>query len=230
MDGYGLTESAAVLSVNTRLKNGSRSGSVGKPIPCNHIIISKDGEILVKGTNITKGYFKDPVKTENAFINGYFKTGDLGRFDKDGFLYVTGRKKDIFKTSGGKYIAPIKIENILKESTLIEQVMVIGENERFPAAIIQPNFKWFVKKYPQLANTDISKSTIVKDVIEKEVTKTNETLGQWERIKKIELTPDEWTTEAGHLTPTLKIKRDIVKAKYYALYNSIYRPVNEIDF
>ncbi len=225
MDGYGLTESSAVLTVNSRLKGCNKIGSVGRPISSLEVVIANDNEILIKGDNVMKGYYKNDFKTNESFENGYFKTGDLGKLDKDGFLYITGRKKDIFKTSGGKYVAPSKIENQLKLSNQIEQVMVIGENERFPAAIIQPNFEFFSKKYPKFSKEEISNSKEVLVSIQREVVKCNEVLSQSEKIKKIGLTIDEWTIDRGHLTPTLKVKRDVVKSKYYDIYSEIYRPM-----
>ncbi len=230
MDGYGLTETSPVISVNAPYPNRAKIGTIGKPIDNVHVKIGTDGEILVKGPNVMLGYYKDKKKTNEVIVDGYFKTGDLGQLDEDGFLYITGRKKETFKTSGGKYISPDKIEIELKKSNLIEQVMVIGEGEKFPAAIIQPNFdflkQWSITKKLNLnSNTDLIQNLEIKQLIQTEVDTVNQNLGQWEKIKKFELTPDEWTIKDGHLTPTLKVKKDIIKSKYYILFNKIYRPV-----
>ena len=227
MDGYGLTETSPVISVNAPYPFRSKIGTVGKPIDKVIVKISKDNEILVKGPNVMQGYYKDAEKTNKTIIDGYLHTGDLGELDADGFLYITGRKKETFKTSGGKYINPEKIEIELKKSKYIEHAVVIGENEKFPAAILQPNFEAIKQENPELkslSNLDFCNNNRVKTIIEKGLVAVNEKLGQWEKIKKFELTPDVWTIEYGHLTPTLKVKRDIIKSKYYSLYNKIYRP------
>ncbi len=224
-NGYGLTETSPVISVNSPNDNGLRIGTIGRPIEKVQVKIADDGEILTKGPNNMIGYYKDIDKTESSFINGYFKTGDLGKIDEDGFLYITGRKKENFKTSGGKYINPSKIESELKKSLFIEQLIVIGESEKFPAAIIQPNFD-LLKELVDSNESDFKELIKNKFVIEKiqsEINLVNENLGQWEKIKRFELTPEEWNTDSGHLTPTLKVKRDIIKAKYYILFNKIYR-------
>ncbi|HIP26077.1 MAG TPA: long-chain fatty acid--CoA ligase, partial [Flavobacteriaceae bacterium] len=162
-----------------------------------------------------------------SFIDGYFKTGDLGKIDEDGFLYITGRKKETFKTSGGKYVNPSKIESELKKSPFIEQVIVIGESEKMPAAIIQPNFDLLKKSLSlDLANDLLILEEKVIEKIQTELNLVNDTLGQWEKIKRFELTQDQWTIDAGHLTPTMKVKKDIIKSKYYSLYSKIYRPSN----
>jgi len=224
-DGYGLTETSPVISVNTPFENGLKIGTIGKPVKNVEVIIAEDGEILSKGPNNMLGYYKNEEKTEASFVNGYFKTGDLGKIDDDGFLYITGRKKETFKTSGGKYITPTKIESELRKSLFIEQLVVIGESEKMPAAIIQPNFD-LLKDFIGLS--DIANDVLIKNEkalskIQSEIDFVNEELGQWEKIKRFELTPDTWTVDDGHLTPTMKVKRDIIKSKYYILYNKIYR-------
>ncbi|MDP2161017.1 MAG: AMP-binding protein, partial [Flavobacterium sp.] len=187
-----------------------------------------DGEILCKGPNVMMGYFKDPVLTAEVIKDNYFHTGDIGEIDKDGFLKITDRKKEMFKTSGGKYIAPQIIENRLKQSFFIEQVMVIGDGEKMPAAFIQPNFD-FVREWGKRHNLDlkITNEELVQHpkVIERfqeEVTAANESFGNWEKIKRFELTPDVWSIDGGHLTPTMKLRRKIVKEKYQDLYHKIY--------
>ena len=226
-EGYGLTETSPVISVND-LRNGQmRIGSVGPVISGVTVKIAEDGEILCKGPNVMMGYYKDQEKTDQVLKNGYFHTGDIGIVDKDGFLKITDRKKEMFKTSGGKYIAPQVIENAMKQSVFIDQIMVIGESQKFPAALIQPNFEvvstWASKKGITLSKGD-SWSTN-KEVCAKvfaEVNKINERFGKWEKIKEIRLTPDVWSVEDGHLTPTMKLKRRSIKEKYNALFDSIY--------
>ena len=229
MEGYGLTETSPVVSVNDTRNRGFKIGTVGKVIDNVEVKIAEDGEILVKGPNVMHGYYKDPERTAEVMTGDYFHTGDIGEIDADGFLKITDRKKEIFKTSGGKYIAPAVIENELKESHFIEQVMVIGEGEKMPAALIQPNFEfiksWIAKKHKDV-KTDIksiASSQIVRDRIQKEVDKANQKFGHWEQVKTFELTPEIWSIDAGQLTPTLKLKRKAIKEKYIDLYNKIYR-------
>ncbi|MBS4041548.1 MAG: AMP-binding protein [Flavobacteriales bacterium] len=229
MEGYGLTETSPVISVNDMRNGLFRIGTVGKIINNVEIKIAEDGEILCKGSNVMQGYYKDEKLTNEVIKNGYFHTGDIGEIDKDGFLRITDRKKEMFKTSGGKYIAPQLLENTLKQSFFIEQVMVIGEGEKMPAAFIQPNFD-FVKEWAHRHNIAVSNDLNelcnhpkVIERIEEEVNKANEKFGNWEKIKKFELTPEVWSIDGGHLTPTMKLKRKIVKQKYQHLYNKIYQ-------
>lgn len=149
MEGYGLTETSPVISVNMYEGGNFKIGSVGKAIDNVDIKIADDGEILIKGPNVMQGYYKDPEKTTEVMTEDYFHTGDKGEIDKDGFLTITGRKKEIFKTSGGKYISPTLLENEMKQSRFIEQILVIGEGQKMPAAIVQPNFE-FVKEWARL--------------------------------------------------------------------------------
>ncbi|MEL4307662.1 AMP-dependent synthetase/ligase [Joostella sp. CR20] len=228
MEGYGLTETSPVISVNDQNNKGWKIGTVGKMLPGVEVKIAEDGEILCKGPNVMMGYYKDEEKTKEALEGGYFHTGDIGEIDADGFLKITDRKKEIFKTSGGKYVAPQLIENLMKQSRFIEQIMVIGEGEKMPAAFIQPNFD-FVEEWAKRHQIEVKgghKELIsnpkVIERIQEEVDHYNEKFGRWERIKMFELTPDEWSVEAGHLTPTLKLKRRIIKEKYIELYNKIY--------
>lgn len=229
MEGYGLTETSPVISVNDMRNGLFRIGTVGKLIKGVEVKIAEDGEILCKGPNVMMGYYKDQNLTNEVIKDGYFHTGDIGEFDKDGFLKITDRKKEMFKTSGGKYIAPQLIENRLKQSFFIEQAMVIGDGEKMPAAFIQPNFD-FVREWAKRHHVDLTESNdeLVKNpkVIERfqeEVNEANEKFGNWEKIKRFELTPDVWSIDGGHLTPTMKLKRKIVKEKYQHLYEKIYR-------
>lgn len=228
MEGYGLTETSPVISVNDMRNHNFKIGTVGKPIAHTEIEIADDGEILIKGPQVMMGYYKDPELTEQVMTGDYFHTGDIGEIDADGFLRITDRKKEMFKTSGGKYIAPQLLENALKQSRFIEQIMVIGEGEKMPAALIQPNWD-FIQEWNKRKNLNLptnpkelvrNKKLIYR--IQEEVDHYNERFGKWEKIKKFELTPDVWSIEEGHLTPTMKLKRRAVKEKYLDLYNKIY--------
>jgi long-chain acyl-CoA synthetase len=228
MEGYGLTETSPVISVNDEKNRGFKVGTVGRVINNVEVKIAEDGEILCKGPNVMMGYYKDEQLTNEVIKDGFFHTGDIGELDNDNFLKITDRKKEMFKTSGGKYIAPQIIENEMKQSLFIEQMMVIGDGEKMPAAFIQPSFE-FIKEWAKRKNYDvgqtpkeISSNQLVIDRIEKEVNKYNEKFGNWEKIKRFELTPDAWTIEGGHLTPTMKLKRKIVKEIYKDLYQKIY--------
>ncbi len=230
MQGYGLTETSPVISVEKYENSLFKIGTVGKPIENVDVKIAEDGEILVKGPNVMLGYYKDPDKTAEVMTGDYFHTGDKGEIDSDGFLKITGRKKEMFKTSGGKYIIPTLLENELKQSRFIEQVMVIGEGEKMPAAIIQPNFEfiedWIQRKGKKIDKTleAIANSEIIQQRIQKEVDTCNKKFGKWEQIKRFELTPEVWSIESGQLTPTMKVKRSVIREKYDLLYEKIYRP------
>ena len=227
LEGYGLTETSPVISVNSfgRLK----IGSVGHPLENLDVKIAADGEIIVKGPSVTRGYYKDNEKTKEAFTgDGYFMTGDIGHFDDEGFLFITDRKKEMFKTSGGKYIAPQMIEIEAKSSKFIEQIMVVGDGEKMPCALIQPDFV-FVKNWAKIHHINVGdsyesicNSPEVKQRIEKEIDRLNQRLGKWEQIKQIELTPEVWSIEKGLLTPTLKLKRKAIKEHFIGLYNKMY--------
>ena len=227
MEGYGLTETSPVVAVNDLRNNGFKIGTVGKPIPETQVKIAEDGEILVRGPQVMIGYYKNKEKTDEVIKNEYFHTGDIGEVDSEGFLKITDRKKEMFKTSGGKYIAPQVIENMMKQSRFIEQIMVIGDGEKMPAALIQPNFEfieeWTKRKNISYSNHEdlVNKSELI-DRIQEEVDFHNQKFGKWEKIKKFELTKDIWSVEDGHLTPTMKIKRREIKAKYIDLYEKIY--------
>ena len=227
MEGYGLTETSPVISVNDMRNHGFKIGTVGKPLDKTEVKIAEDGEICIKGPQVMMGYFKDEAKTAEVLIDGYFHTGDIGEIDHEGFLKITDRKKEMFKTSGGKYVAPQIIENRFKQSRFIEQIMVVGEGEKMPAAIIQPNFEfiyeWANEKNITLGeNSDIVTNQRVIDRFQQEVDLANENFAKWEKVKQFRLTPDIWSVEAGHLTPTMKLRRKIVKEKYIDLYNDIY--------
>ena len=229
MEGYGLTETSPVVSVGMYRDNHYKIGTVGKPIDNVEVKIADDGEILIKGPNVMLGYYKDPEKTASVMTGDYFHTGDKGEIDDDGFLKITGRKKEMFKTSGGKYIIPTLLENDFKQSLFIEQVMVVGEGEKMPAALIQPNFEfirdWIEHKGHDIGNSEseIATSDIVIQRIQKEVDKYNKNFGKWEQVKRFELTSDIWSIDGGQLTPTMKMKRDVIKGIYQDLYDKIYK-------
>ena len=228
MEGYGLTETSPVISVNDMRNKGFKIGTVGKLINGVEVKIAEDGEILCKGPNVMIGYYKDEEKTKEALANGYFHTGDIGNIDAEGFLKITDRKKEMFKTSGGKYIAPQLIENTMKQSRFIEQIMVIGDGEKMPAAFIQPSFE-FIKEWEKLHGIEVDKTNqeIISNPkviarIQEEVDHLNAKFGNWEKIKRFELTPDVWSIDGGQLTPTLKLRRKIVLEMYKPLYEKIY--------
>ncbi|WP_340155068.1 AMP-dependent synthetase/ligase [uncultured Winogradskyella sp.] len=229
MEGYGLTETSPVVAVGLYKDNGYKVGTVGKPIANVEVKIADDGEILIKGPNVMLGYYKDPEKTASVMTDDYFHTGDKGIIDAEGFLKITGRKKEMFKTSGGKYVIPPLLENDMKQSLFIEQIMVVGEGEKMPAALIQPNFDfirdWIDHKQNGVGktNTEIANSELVINRIQLEIDKYNKHFGKWEQIKRFELTPDVWSIDGGQLTPTMKMKRAIIKDLYQDLYDKIYR-------
>lgn len=228
LEGYGLTETSPVIAVNNLEHRGSAFGTVGPVIKGVEVIIAEDGEILCKGPNVMKGYYNRPDLTAEVIdANGWFHTGDIGCFIEDHYLKITDRKKEIFKTSGGKYVAPQALENKFKESQFIEQIMVIGENRKFPSALIIPDFA-HLKKWCEIhnvnftSNQDLISNKEVIDRIQKEVDLYNSDFGQSEQIKKFCLLPNEWTVDSGELTATLKLKRKIINEKYNSLVEKMY--------
>ncbi len=229
LEGYGLTETSPVVSVNSKENNGLMIGTVGRPIRNVKVKIAEDGEVLVQGPNVMLGYYKDEEKTKAVLDeNGWFYTGDIGEMVNGEFLKITDRKKEMFKTAGGKYIAPGWMENKFKESPFIEQIMVIGEGRKFPAALIVPAFEHIREwgRYNEMGEFGdekaIANDPTVRQKIEAEVEGYNQSFGQWERIKKFELIPGEWSVETDELTPTLKVKRKVVMEKYQHLIDKIY--------
>ena len=223
-----MTESSPVITVSEEANRGNKFGCVGRAIDGVEIKIAEDGEILCKGPNVMQGYYKDPEKTAETIKDGYLHTGDIGVIDADGFLKITDRKKELFKTSGGKYIAPQLIENQMKQSLFIEQIMVIGEGQKMPAALIQPAYE-YIESWAKENNVvigdnmgSICQNDTLIAAIQADITVYNQNFGKWEQIKKFELTPDIWSIEDGHLTPTMKVKRKVVKEKYKALSDKIY--------
>jgi len=226
VEGYGLTETSPVISVNDMRDGKFRVGSVGKVVEHVQVKIAEDGEILCKGPNVMMGYYKNQELTDEVIINGYFHTGDIGHVDEDGFLKITDRKKEMFKTSGGKYVAPQVIENVIKQSTLIDQVMVVGENQKFPSALVQLNFEAVNEWMGNVENPKTAKQLIqdqkVIEQIKRDIESANANFAQWEKVKKFKFTEDIWSIDSGHLTPTMKLKRKIVAEKYIALIEEIY--------
>lgn len=228
IEGYGLTESSPVIAVNSFAKNAVCFGTVGPVIDGVEVKFAEDGEILVKGPNIMLGYYKKPEETAAVIENGWLHTGDIGELVDGKYLRITDRKKEIFKTSGGKFIAPQLIENRLKESSLIEQVMVIGEGHKFPAALIVPafvNLRAWCTRYniPYTTNQEMIKHERVLSKMNREVEKVNETLSNFERIKMFRLLPEEWTIEKGELSPKLSLKRKEIMRSCASYIEDIYQ-------
>jgi long-chain acyl-CoA synthetase len=233
IEGYGLTETSPVLTCNRFYKGQNHFGTVGLAIPDVEVKIAENGEVLGRGPNVMMGYFNHPVTTKETIDEeGWFHTGDVGEILDGKYLKITGRLKEIFKTSGGKFIIPQPIENKMKESFFIEYIMVIGENQKFTAAIIQPEFefvrKWAKGKKIELKlREEIAASQVVKDRIWEEVQKYNKRFGHIQQVKKIALVSDVWSVETGELTPTLKVKRDVIDKKYHDLIEKIYHENSE---
>ncbi len=227
-EGYGLTETSPLISANRGSFPGVKFGSVGIIPEGVEVKIAEDGEILARGENVMIGYYKDPELTMKAIDReGWFYTGDIGHVDNDNILFITDRKKEIFKLSGGKYVAPQKVENFLKESQFIDQAMVVGENQKYAAAIIIPDFE-FLTKWCELHevkftdNDDLIKNHQVIDRIEKEVEKQNSHMDQVEKVKVFKLVNDNWNPDNGLLTPTQKLKRKQLVEKYRASISELY--------
>ena len=231
-EGYGLTETSPTLAVN-RLGH-FKIGTVGQIVEGIQVKVADDGEILVKGPTVFQGYWQMPEATRDAFTDGWFKTGDIGALDSDGFLSVTDRKKDLIKTSGGKFIAPQPIENALKANVLIGQASVIGDRRKFASVVVSPHFPvledWArangvsFKSHEELVNAPKVRA-LYQGVIED----LNKKLAHFETIKKILVVPDEWSMETGEITPTLKLKRRVIEAKYKDQIDALYREPKTIE-
>lgn len=228
IEGYGLTETSPVIAVNNPVKKEMKIGTVGSVLDNVEVKIAEDGEILCKGPSVMKGYYKAPELTAQVIDeDGWFHTGDIGVFLEGKYLKITDRKKEIFKLSGGKYIAPQMIENKLKASNLIDQVMVIGANEKFASALISPNFPlihdWAAEnKIHYEDNKELIQKPEIFEKIKKEVAIVNKSLGSHEQINRIRLVCEEWTPASGELSPTLKLRRNVVAVKYQHLIDDIY--------
>jgi long-chain acyl-CoA synthetase len=233
LEGYGLTETSPVIAVNGPKPGQIKFGTVGKPLSNVEVKIADDGEILCKGPSIMKGYYKRDDATKENIIDGWFHTGDIGTL-KDGFLAITDRKKEVFKTAGGKYVSPQVLENKFKESVFIEQVIVVGENKRFPSALVVPNFEkmkeWASRHgISETAPQQLIKNQQVHDKIWAEVQKLNEGFGHWEQVKKIALLEKEFTIDGGELTPKLSLRRKVILGNNAALIDSIYKEEEQHD-
>lgn len=226
LQGYGLTETSPVVSVNLPHKN--RMGSIGPVIPGVEVRIAEDGEILVKGPNVMKGYYKNEAATQDVFYDGWFKTGDIGYLDKDGFLFITDRKKDLIKTSGGKYIAPQMIEQQLARSRYVEQAVVIGDKRKYASALLFPSWEALRafaegRHITYSTDEDLLRHPDVRKLYDSVVEEVNKTLAQWETIKKYEVVPGILTIDNDQLTPTLKVRRRNIEQRYRDLIEEFYR-------
>lgn len=232
MEGYGLTETSPTLSVNRR--GAFKIGSVGKINEGVQLKIAEDGEILVKGPTVFKGYWNMPEETRNSFTDGWFKTGDIGELDSEGFLSITDRKKDLIKTSGGKFIAPQPIENALKSNVLVAQAAIIGDKRKYASVIISPHFPlledWaHANGVLFTSRHDLVASDKVRDLYKGIVEDVNKRLAQFETIKKIVVVPDEFTVATGEITPTLKLKRRVIETKYKQQIDELYQQPHPIE-
>lgn len=228
MEGYGLTETSPVISVNHYESEDRRIGTIGPVIDEVEVKIAEDGEILCKGPNIMMGYYKRPEQTEDVLKDGWFHTGDMGAWVEGRFLKITGRKKEIFKTSGGKYVAPQAVENKMRESIYIEQIMVLGANRKFVSALIVPSYVQLrnALKEKGIAVPESNEALVnlpeVKQIIRQQLDKYNPLFGHVEQVKKFKLLPREWTIDHGELTPSLKIKRKVIEEQYAAVIEDLY--------
>jgi long-chain acyl-CoA synthetase len=226
IQGYGLTETSPVIT-NSRLDD-NRIGTVGKPIPGVEVRIAADGEIETRGPNVMRGYYNKPEETRAVLTeDGWFKTGDIGTIDEDGFLRITDRKKELFKTSGGKYISPQPIEQMIKGSRFVSQVVLIGNGRKFPAALVVPNWQQ-IESYAQLkgikaaSRAELCRNERIIDLFERQIAGLTPELAQYERVKKVILLENEFTIDGGELTPTLKVKRRVIDEKYRSVIDQIY--------
>ena len=229
LEGYSLTETSPVIAVNNFEPNSLRFGTVGPVIKNVEVKFAEDGEILVKGPNVMKGYYnRSDATAEVIDSEGWFHTGDIGTLVENRFLKITDRKKEIFKTTGGKYIAPQHLENLLKNSRFIEQSMTVGDNRKYPTALIVPAFPfvrdWAKRKGIEIGptNEDLANHPAVIKRINEAVEKLNAGLAQYERIKKITLLPKVWTIESGELTPKLSLKRKVILQQNEAAIEKMY--------
>jgi long-chain acyl-CoA synthetase len=225
---YGLTETSPIITINRTTPGNAKLGSVGYVIEDVEVKIADDGEILCKGPNLMLGYYNDPELTKSVIDDdGWFHTGDIGYLEEGKFLMVTDRKKEIFKLSNGKFIAPQIIENIFRESTLIDQIMVVGEHQKFASALISPNFKYFDEMKTlgriEFSDTDtLITNPEIQSFFNKEIENINKKLNPAERINRFRLVPDEWTPASGELSPTLKLRRQFITEKYQKLLDQVY--------
>ncbi|HEX7961255.1 MAG TPA: AMP-binding protein [Terriglobales bacterium] len=224
-EGYGLTETSPVIALNNL--RDYKLGTVGKPLPNIECRIAADGELLVRGPSIFEKYWHNPEETTKAFEGDWFKTGDIGEIDADGFLKITDRKKDLLKTSGGKFIAPQPIENRLKDNALVGYAAVLGDRRKFASVLIVPNFQMLedwarVNEVSFKSRAELVNDSKVRALYEGIVSEVNKHLAQFEKLKKILIVPDEFSIATGEITPTLKLKRRVVEAKYKEQIDALY--------
>jgi long-chain acyl-CoA synthetase len=226
VQGYGLTETSPVITAGVVEDN--RVGTVGKPIRNVEVRIAADGEIETRGPNVMQGYYNKPAETAAVMTDdGWFKTGDIGTLDEDGFLRITDRKKELFKTSGGKYIAPQPIEQMIKGSRFVNQVVLIGNGRKFPAALIVPDWE-SIEAYTQLkgvkagSRIELCRNPRIIDLFERQIAGLTPDLANYERVKKVALIPNELTIAGGELTPTMKVKRRVIDEKYAEVIDALY--------
>ncbi len=230
-EGYGLTETSPVIAVN--IPSAHKLGTVGKLLSNVEVRIADDGEILVRGPSVFKGYWNNPTETANAFVDGWFKTGDIGSLDTEGFLSVTDRKKDLIKTSGGKFIAPQPLENSLKHNGLVTEAVVIGEKRKFPAVLIVPSFRlledWALSHQIQFSgHAELVSHPKVQSLYEGIVEDLNRNLARFERLKKVILLPEEFTVADGSLTASMKLRRRVVEDRYRQQIDAMYREAEQL--
>ncbi|MBC7930287.1 MAG: AMP-binding protein, partial [Rubrivivax sp.] len=225
-EGYGLTETSPVIAVND--PDDTRVGTVGRPIRNVEVRIASDGEIETRGPNVMLGYYNKPDATREVFTDdGWFKTGDIGALDAEGYLKITDRKKELFKTSGGKYLAPQPVEQRIKQSRFVNQVVLIGNGRKFPAALIVPNWE-MLRSYAQHkglgieTTAELCRHPRVLDLMQRQVDSVTSDLARYERVKRVALLEKELTVEGGELTPTLKVKRRVVDEKYREVIDRMY--------
>ncbi len=227
VEGYGMTESSPVIAVNTFEVGKRKIGTVGPPLNNVEVKISKASEILVQGPNVMLGYYQDDEMTKESIVDGWLHTGDVGLIDEDGMLKITGRVKEIFKTSMGKYISPVLLENKVKESPFFDQIMVLGENQKFAAALIVPDFEhltsWCkIKDIEYTTNKEMIESKVVRARFKKEIDCFNKQFGDTEKIKKFDLIDHEWTIDSGEITANLKLKRSLIQKKYKQVIDKLF--------
>jgi long-chain acyl-CoA synthetase len=231
-EGYGLTETSPVIAVNTPLAH--KIGTVGKPLPNVEVRIAEDGEVLVRGSSVFKQYWNKPKETQDAFVDGWFKTGDIGNLDADGFLFITDRKKDLIKTSGGKFIAPQPIENSLKHNALIAEAVVLGDKRKFPSVLISPNFllleDWARSQELRFTSrADLVASPQVRGLYQDIVEGLNQNLARFEKLKKVLLVAEEFSAENGTLTASMKLRRHAIEERYRGRIEEMYEQAEPSD-
>jgi long-chain acyl-CoA synthetase len=226
MQGYGLTETSPVITVSRPSDN--RYGAVGKPIPGCEVKIAEDGEILARGRNIMQGYYRDPEATAAVLTDGWFHTGDIGEIDTDGYLRITDRKKEVFKTATGKYVSPARVEASIKRSVFVSQAMVVGDGRPYPIALICPN--WDLVRVelnlPSITTDELATRDDVQRFVAAQVREQTAELASYEQIRYVVVLPHEFTVEGGELSPAMKIKRRVVEDRYKDAIDQVYASVS----